>query len=279
MSSGTSLLHHGLNRALLRRAMAQLIPSRPQPASSILRASRSPLNHIPHPRNTRALTITPPLYKKGGKAASKHHPPPPPANSEASDPYDLSHLEAANTKAIEHLKDELSKLRQGGRFNPEILEGLKVQLAKGGGAGSVVKLGEVAQVVPRGGRQIAIVAGEKEHLKPLTTSLLASNLNLNPQPDAQSPGTTLLIPLPPPTKESRLAALNTAQKAAESAYTAIRAARQAQQKKFRSLELNKVVRPDDLRKAHKSMEDVVERGNAEVKKVVEGAKKVLEGGS
>lgn len=36
------------------------------------------------------------------------------------------------------------------------------------------------------------------------------------------------------------------------------------------------VRPDDLKKAHKDMEKVVENGHAEVKKIVEAARKAME---
>ena len=44
------------------------------------------------------------------------------------------------------------------------------------------------------------------------------------------------------------------------------------------MSLTKKVGPDDLKKAGTKMEKVVEGGNAEVKKVVEGARRVLEQG-
>jgi len=55
------------------------------------------------------------------------------------------------------LKDDLSQLRQGGRFNPQVLENLRVQLKQGG----AVKLGDLAQVVPKG-RIVQVVVGEQE---------------------------------------------------------------------------------------------------------------------
>lgn len=48
------------------------------------------------------------------------------------------------------------------------------------------------------------------------------------------------------------------------------------QKRLRGMELKKVVRPDDLKKAHKEMEKVVEKGVADVKKTVEVARKGME---
>ena len=42
------------------------------------------------------------------------------------------------------------------------------------------------------------------------------------------------------------------------------------------MELKKAVRPDDLKKAHKEMEKVVEKGHTDVKKVVDAARKAME---
>lgn len=55
-------------------------------------------------------------------------------------------------------------------------------------------------------------------------------------------------------------------------------ARAKQQKKLRKLEVSKGARPDDLKKAGTQMEKVVEKGQGEVKRIGESAKKVLEGG-
>ena len=71
-------------------------------------------------------------------------------------------------------------------------------------------------------------------------------------------------------------ALTTASKAGEAAAHTVRQARGAQQKKLRAMGLARMAGPDDLRKAGEKMEKVVEKGNAEVKKVAEGARKVLE---
>lgn len=84
--------------------------------------------------------------------------------------------------------------------------------------------------------------------------------------------------IPPPTAESRKAAVNEAAKAGDKASTSVRDARGKQQKKLRALQLNKSARPDDLKKAGTMMEKVVEKGTAELKKVVDNAKKVLESG-
>jgi ribosome recycling factor len=100
-------------------------------------------------------------------------------------------------------------------------------------------------------------------------------LNLQPQPDAKN-ASQLNIPIPPPTKESRDAAVGAANKAGEVASVGVRNARAAMQKKLRAIELGKKARPDDIKKAHKEMEKIVEKGNGEVKKTVEAARKAME---
>jgi ribosome recycling factor len=87
-----------------------------------------------------------------------------------------------------------------------------------------------------------------------------------------------VINIPPPTADSRKAAVAEAAKAGDKAGTAIKDARSKQQKKLRGMQLSKTARPDELKKAGTAMEKVVEKGSGEVKKVVDAAKKVLESG-
>ena len=60
---------------------------------------------------------------------------------------------------MEGLTHELAKLRAGGRFNPEVIENLRVTLVKGSGA--TERLGDIAQVIAVG-RRVKVVVGEKE---------------------------------------------------------------------------------------------------------------------
>ena len=82
--------------------------------------------------------------------------------------------------------------------------------------------------------------------------------------------------MPPPTAESRQNAVAAANKTAEEARNRIRGARQAHQKKIRAFEIDKSIRPDDARKAHKEMDDIAKKGAEEVDRILEGAKRILE---
>ena len=102
---------------------------------------------------------------------------------------------------------------------------------------------------------------------------------MTPQPDPTGSNPLLLIlNIPPPTAESRKESVNEATKAGDKAGNAVRDARSKQQKKLRAIELGKSARPDDLKKAKGLMEKVVERGQGEVKRVVEEKRRGLESG-
>lgn len=162
---------------LITRLRFPVLPLR----SSILQCrSLKPSPHLtatPRPsatttsQSTRTFTTSPTLYKKKDKAAKKS------SNSDGEssgssgsaatgagadveDPYDLSTLHSGITSAISRLKDDLSKLRSGGRFNTAVLEGLKVSLSKDGQ--DTARLGDLAQVVPKGGRMVTILVAEEE---------------------------------------------------------------------------------------------------------------------
>jgi ribosome recycling factor len=48
------------------------------------------------------------------------------------------------------------------------------------------------------------------------------------------------------------------------------------QKRLRAMELKKAARPDDLKKAHKEMEKIVEKGVQDIKNAVDAARKSME---
>lgn len=100
----------------------------------------------------RSFSTSPKTLKKAAKVAKEQ------ITGDES-PTDFTELEAAIQKAHERLKEDLSKLRSGGRFNPEVVENLRVHVVKG--SKETVRLSDVAQVVPRG-RILNLMIGEKE---------------------------------------------------------------------------------------------------------------------
>lgn len=134
-------------------------------------------------RQSRNFTNSPALYKKKDKAAKKGSNPdiePCPTATATEDPFDLSTLHSGIANAISRLKDDLSKLRAGGRFNTATLEGLKVQLSKD--SQDIVRLGDLAQVVPKGGRMVTILAAEEQVSETQHSSAIGVRRCITPLP-------------------------------------------------------------------------------------------------
>lgn len=202
------------------------------------------------------------------------------------DPYDYSQLEAGITEAVARLKDALAKTKDAGRVTPEMLEGLPVSLnikhpdqGKKGKSETAhhenTRLGDIASIVPKGGRMMQVFAAEESHLKPITNALVGSGHSLNPEVDKNNP-LLILVPVPPATAETRAQAAAEAKKCLDKASLDVRNARGDAQKRHRKMELDKLVIKDELVKAHKGMEEVARKGQEEVKKVYENALKTLQ---
>lgn len=140
-------------RSFYRFAISSQQPRFP---CALLKQRASPL----HRRN---FAYSPTLYKKKDKAkkgslsTSEREES---SSSSFEDPFDLSPLHDGISSAIVRLKDDLSKLRAGGRFNTVVLESLRVHLGKD--SRDSVKLGDLAQVVPKGGRMVTLLAAEED---------------------------------------------------------------------------------------------------------------------
>lgn len=115
------------------------------------------------PLNRREFASSPALYKKkdkAKKASASASEPEESSSAPSEDPFDLSQLHNGISTAVARLKDDLSKLRAGGRFNTAVLESLRVQLSKD--SKDSIKLGDLAQVVPKGGRMVTLLAAEED---------------------------------------------------------------------------------------------------------------------
>lgn len=135
-------------------------PSRPSCTTSatplILRASNATKRANTSQRRGFHTTVS--CSKKGGAKASKNTPSEAPSAGD-DDPNDFSELQASITKAQTDLKESLSKLRAGGKFNPELVDNLRVSLDKS--SKQTTRLGDLAQCVPMG-RTLNVIAGEKD---------------------------------------------------------------------------------------------------------------------
>ena len=106
----------------------------------------------PSPVTVRPFSRTQPQHKSKGKTVEKE--------PQAVDPFDLATLKAEIQEAVDRLKDKLARLRTGGRFDPQLVEDLRVTFNKK--KNDTAKLSDLAQVIPKGGRSLTVIVGQDD---------------------------------------------------------------------------------------------------------------------
>ena len=128
----------------------------------------------------------------------------------------IAQCEELNRKAVDHLDNELVKIRAG-RANPAMLEGIRVDYY-----GSEVPLTQVSNVNTPDARTIMVQPWEKKMIDPIEKAIQAANLGFNPSNN----GDNIIILVPMLTEERRKDLVKAANKEGENAKVSIRGARQ-----------------------------------------------------
>ncbi|CUS07348.1 unnamed protein product [Tuber aestivum] len=245
--------------------------TRPLTRSLLCQSPAQFLCPFPPLLHQKPFTTTPRPLKKAAAKSSKAHPYGENAQEKTRDsPFDYAaHFESLETQCVAHidkLKTDIAKLRAGGRNDPGILENIQVVLDKSNGASASLR--DIAHVLPKG-RSLVVSVYEAANVKHVIAAIQKTDLNVQPVPDPKN-AQLINVPLPPPTKETRIEVANMVSKAGEKAMNLLRSARQDSHKLIKGL---KKERPDDIRKADKQLDAVMKKVNAEAKKVIDDAKK------
>ena len=153
-----------------------------------------------------------------------------------------------------------------------MLVDLRVELEKGA---RKIRLGDIAAVVPKGGRSMHVFCGEAGQVRPIMSAILSSPFSLTPSVDRENP-LLLTFAVPPATAETRGQAAEEAKRCKERADLEVRTARGEAQKVLNRWDKERSVVKDDLHKAREGMEAVVKAGGEELKRTYEAALKTLE---
>jgi len=150
-------------------------------------------------------------------------------------------------KAIEHVNQELSKIRAG-KAMPNMLDGIFIEYY-----GNMTPLNQVASINTPDARSLLIKPWEKSTLNDIERAIINSDLGLNPQND----GETIRIGIPPLTEERRVGLVKQVKAEAEKGKISIRNIRK---------DTN-----DSLKKLTKEgvSEDLIKDAEAEVQKITD----------
>ena len=170
----------------------------------------------------------------------------------------IAELEKDIQKAQEALKRELTKIRTG-RAHPSLLESVRVEVY-----GSQMPISQVATVSVPEARLLTVKPWDKTQLKAIEKAIVQSPLGLNPQSD----GEILRIPMPPLTEERRKELAKLVKKDGEETKVAIRKARHDAKDMLASLEKDGDISEDDHSRAEKKVEELIQKGVAEVDAII-----------
>ncbi|HJL14600.1 MAG TPA: ribosome recycling factor [Sandaracinaceae bacterium LLY-WYZ-13_1] len=175
----------------------------------------------------------------------------------------IQELEQGIAKAHEALKRELAKVRTG-RASPEMLESIRVDYY-----GTPTPINQMASVSVPEPRMLMIKPWDKSTLQLVEKAIMTSPLDLNPQND----GELIRIPTPPLTEERRKELTKVARDYGEQCKVSIRAARHDARDVLETLKKEGEVGEDEVERAMKKVEAVVQAGTAKTDEIVEKKEK------
>jgi ribosome recycling factor len=158
------------------------------------------------------------------------------------------------TKALEALKRELAKIRTG-RAHPSLLESIRVEAY-----GQQSPISQMASINVPEARMLVIKPWDKTQIKLIEKAIVQSPLGLTPQND----GEIIRVPLPPLTEERRKEFVKVAKRAGEETKVVIRKARHDAKDLITTMVKDKDIGEDDGARAEKEIEEIVQKGVAEV---------------
>lgn len=162
-------------------------------------------------------------------------------------------------KSLDTLLQHFAKIRTG-RAHPSILDGVMVSYY-----GSDTPLRQVANVIAEDSRTLALTVFDKSMIQAVEKAIMTSDLGLNPA----TAGTTIRVPMPPLTEETRKGFTRQARAEAEQARVAVRNIRRDAIAQLKDLVKEKEISEDDERRAQDDVQKLTDKFVAEVDKALE----------
>jgi ribosome recycling factor len=152
-------------------------------------------------------------------------------------------------KAVEAFKRDLAKVRTG-RATTAMLDGVRVDYY-----GTPTPLNQVASVTVVDARLISIKPWEKSMIPIIDKAIRASDLGLNPVPDAE----LVRLPIPPLTAERRRDLVKSVKKMTEESKVAVRAARRDAMDMLKEAEKDKEITEDEKKVGERKVQDLTDK--------------------
>lgn len=170
----------------------------------------------------------------------------------------MKDLHARIEKTIEDLKKELSRIRTG-RANLSMLEGVRVNYY-----GTATPLSGVASLNVPEPRLITVKPWDKSALKDIEKAIAEANLGVTPMND----GEMIRLNFPPLTEERRKEIAKQVKGKGEEHKVAVRNIRRDANEALKTLQKDKKITEDDLKRATEKVQKETDEGIKKVDEVV-----------
>ncbi|KAA0217909.1 MAG: ribosome recycling factor [Lautropia sp.] len=161
-------------------------------------------------------------------------------------------------KSIESLRAGLAKIRTG-RAHAGLLDHIHVDYY-----GSMVPIGQVANVTVQDARTIAVQPWEKKMVQVVDKAIRESDLGLNPS----TSGDLIRVPMPPLSEERRRELTKVVRHEGEQAKVAVRNLRRDANEHLKKLLKDKEISEDDERRAQEEVQKLTDRFVAEIDRML-----------
>jgi len=161
-------------------------------------------------------------------------------------------------KSIESLRAGLAKIRTG-RAHAGLLDHIHVDYY-----GSMVPIGQVANVTVQDARTIAVQPWEKKMVQVVDKAIRESDLGLNPS----TSGDLIRVPMPPLSEERRRELTKVVKHEGEQAKVAVRNLRRDANEHLKKLLKDKEISEDDERRAQEDVQKLTDRFVVEIDRML-----------
>jgi ribosome recycling factor len=165
-------------------------------------------------------------------------------------------------KSLEHLNEELSKIRAG-KASPSMVSSIMVDYY-----GSSTPLPQIANVTTSDARTISIQPWEKSMLAPIERAIFEANMGMTPMNN----GEVIILQIPPVTEERRLTLVKQCKALGEDAKVSVRNVRHKLMEHIKKEVKNGF--PEDLgKKKEVEVQKMVDNHSDQINKLIEAKEK------
>lgn len=167
-------------------------------------------------------------------------------------------------KAIQHLEDELIRVRAG-KATPNILDGINVDYY-----GALTPLNQVSNISTPDAKTIAVQPWEKSMIGPIEKAIMVANIGLTPANN----GELIRINIPPLTEERRISLVKQIKNMAENTRVSIRNSRREGNEAFKQMKKDGLSE-DQEKESEIKIQEMTDNSINEVDKLLEVKEKEI----